>query len=84
MSWIDVEWHSWHCASIDMDEIYANCERMMKAQKAPITQVVDKAIDSYITCLDDVDYYGWNDDAQNQVKEVVLKHFGGEQLSMFD
>lgn len=83
MNWIEVEWSSWHCVEIDMDAIYANCERMMKEQKAPITQVIDKAIDSYVTCLDDVDYYGWNEEAQRQVREAVLEHFGGEQLSMF-
>lgn len=84
MNWIEVDWHSWHSVCINVDEIYVDCERMMKEQKAPITQVVDKAIDSYVAGLDDADYYGWNDDAQNQVKEVVLEHFGGEQLSMFD
>lgn len=84
MNWIEVEWQSWHCAHIDMDDIYASCERLMEKRKATITQVVDDAIDEYITGLDDENYYGWNEDAQKQVRDVVLKHFGGEQLSMFD
>ena len=80
MNWIEVDWHSWHSVYINVDEIYVECERMMEEQKAPITQVVDKAIDSYVAGLEDADYYGWNDDAQNQVREIVLEHFGGEQL----
>jgi len=78
MNWIEVEWHSWHCAYINMDEIYADCERMMEEQNAPITQVIDKAIDSYVATLDDVDHYSWTEDAQRQVKEVALEHFGVE------
>lgn len=84
MNYIEVEWPSWHCVQIDMDDIYASCERLMEKRKTTITQVVDDAINAYITCLDDENYYSWNEDAQKQVKEVVLKHFGGEQLSMFD
>ena len=84
MNLMEIEWQSWHCTQIEMDEIYAICKRMMKERKAPITRVVDKAIDSYITCLEDEDYYSWNEDAQKQVREAVLKHFGGKQLSVFE
>lgn len=84
MNWIEVEWQSWHCANIDMDDIYASCERLMKERKATITQVVDDAIDEYVKGLDDENYYSWNEDAQKQVREVVLRHFGGEQISMFE
>lgn len=84
MNLIEIEWQSWHCTQIDMDDIYTACKRLMKERKASITQVVDEAINSYVSCLEDVDYYGWNEDAQKQVRDVALKHFGGEQLSMFD
>jgi len=84
MNYIEVEWQSWHCAQINMDDIYTRCERRMKEEKTTITKVIDQVISEQIACLDDADYYSWNEDAQNQVREIALRHFGGEQLSMFD
>lgn len=81
---LKIKWQCWTCANIDMDDIYARCERLMKERKATITQVVDDAIDGYVTGLDDEYYYCWSEDAQKQVREAVLKLFGSEQLSMFD
>lgn len=85
MNLLDVEWQSQHYTQIDMDDIYnAVCKRMKKEKRVPIAQIIDEVISAYVSCLDDEYYYSWNEDAQKQVREAVLKHFGGEQLSMFD
>lgn len=78
MSLIEIEWKSWHCTEIDIDDIYAICKRMMRERKASITQVVDKAISEYISILDDEYYYSWNEDAQKQARKAVLEHFIGK------
>jgi hypothetical protein len=81
---LDVEWQSWHELSVNVDEIVDDCKYRMEKWHVPLEEVVDIAIEGYVSGFDDALYYSWNEDAQKQVRDAVLQAFGGVQLSMFD
>jgi len=83
MNYIEIEWPCWHQTSVNLDEINDSCKRNMEEYHLSFEEALDNAIDSYVSGLDDVLCYSWNEDAQQQVKDAVLQTFG-EQLSMFD
>lgn len=81
---LNVEWQSWHEVLVDIDEIVEYCKYRMEKWRAPLEEVIDDAINDFISGLDDSLYYTWTEDAQKQVRDAVLQAFGGVQLSMFD
>ena len=81
---LNVEWQSWHEVLVDVDEIVGYCKYRMEKWHAPLEEVIDDAINDFISGLDDSLYYAWTEDAQKQVRDAVLQAFGGVQLSMFD
>lgn len=77
-----VEWTSTHIADFDdeaLERIVANATAKRWNDEEIISEIEEEC-----RGWDDCDYYALNEDATNQILEVIHKRMGGYQMSMFD
>lgn len=77
-----VEWTSTHIADFDdeaLERIIANASVNRWDDEKIINEIEEECRE-----WEDCDYYALNEEATNQILEVIHKRMGGYQISMFD
>ena len=78
---IDIGWVELHYAQIDLSAIKEAYDKWYPSEGPE--EALDHAIRDEVAGLDDSEYYAWNDDATEQVRQAFMREYG-IQTTMFE